>query len=64
MSRYRKSSQGDGHPYTKGLRFWGAILDEWIASPMYSKKAKEEFKASKERLRQSHSISSIDPTLK
>lgn len=60
----QKSSQGDGDPYTKGLRFWGEILNEWIESPKYSKKAKIEFKASLKRLKASNSLTQIDTELR
>lgn len=38
------------HPYLKGYVFWAPIITDWINSPSYTEKAKQEFRLSLEEM--------------
>jgi hypothetical protein len=48
------------HPYLRGYVFWLPILSTWINSPMYTDKAKEEFKSSLELMSKDKNLLMIE----
>lgn len=49
------------HPYTKGYTYWAPIISEWINSPMYTDKAKDEFIRSLDEMQNDRAIASMQP---
>lgn len=48
------------HPYLRGYIFWAPILAEWIASPSYTEKAKEQFRESLAELVKSTNLTEFE----